>query len=105
LAISLRKYILQLNNRRKKLNFWARGRCENLEEEYEYRFRVLAVNRGGRGQPGPPSAPVIAMHKNIPPALKVRSYSDLWGLVRKHYQAFKNIKNLVLKKEKLEILL
>jgi hypothetical protein len=48
-----------------------RGRCENLEEEYEYRFRVLALNRGGRGEPGPSSDPIIAMHKNIPPALKV----------------------------------
>ena len=49
-----------------------RGRCENLEEEYEYRFRVLAVNRGGRGDPGLSSEPIIAMHKNIPPTLKVR---------------------------------
>jgi hypothetical protein len=60
-----------------------RGRCENLEEEYEYRFRVLALNRGGRGEPGPSSEPIIAMHKNIPPALKVtgRGYKEMSSII------------------------
>ena len=52
--------------------FYFRGRCENLVEEYEYMFRVLAVNKGGRGHPGPPSQSVIAMYKNIPPSIKVK---------------------------------
>ncbi len=52
--------------------FIIRGRCENLVEEYEYMFRVLAVNKGGRGHPGPQSQSVIAMYKNIPPSIKVR---------------------------------
>ena len=48
-----------------------RGRCENLIEEYEYRFRVIAVNQGGHSRPSQPSSPVIAMHKHIPPSIKV----------------------------------
>ena len=49
-----------------------RGRCENLEEEYEYRFRVVAVNRAGKSYPGTSTEPVIAMHKNVSPYIKVR---------------------------------
>ena len=48
-----------------------RGRCENLEEEYEYRFRVVAVNKAGKSQPSPTSDNVVAMHKNISPFIKV----------------------------------
>ena len=48
-----------------------RGRCENLEEEYQYRFRVLALNKAGRSQPSSSSECVVAMHKNISPFLKV----------------------------------
>ena len=48
-----------------------RGRCENLEEEYQYRFRVVAINKAGKSQPGPSSDTVVAMHKNISPFLKV----------------------------------
>ena len=51
--------------------YYFRGRCENLVEEYEYMFRVLAVNKGGKGKPGAPSQSVIAMYKNIPPTIKV----------------------------------
>lgn len=54
-----------------------RGRCENLQEEYQYRFRLVAVNRAGHSKPGIMSESVIAMHKNISPYLKVRSYSSL----------------------------
>ena len=50
-----------------------RGRCENLEEEYQYRFRVVAVNKAGRSQPSSSSETVVAMHKNISPFLKVSS--------------------------------
>ena len=49
-----------------------RGRCENLEEEYEYKFRVVAVNKAGRSEPGSATNPVIAIYKNIPPFIKVR---------------------------------
>ena len=48
-----------------------RGRCENLSEEYQYRFRVIAVNKAGKSQPGPSSDNVVAMHKNISPFIKV----------------------------------
>ena len=48
-----------------------RGRCENLEEEYEYRIRVIAVNKAGKSQPGPSSDSVVAMHKNVSPFIKV----------------------------------
>ena len=48
-----------------------RGRCENLDEEYQYRFRVIAVNKAGRSQPSSCSETVVAMHKNISPFLKV----------------------------------
>ena len=48
-----------------------RGRCENLDEEYQYRFRVIAVNKAGKSQPSSCSETVVAMHKNISPFLKV----------------------------------
>ena len=48
-----------------------RGRCENLSEEYQYRFRVIAVNKAGKSQPGTSSENVVAMHKNISPFIKV----------------------------------
>ena len=48
-----------------------RGRCENLDEEYQYRFRVIAVNKAGKSQPSSSSDTVVAMHKNISPFLKV----------------------------------
>ena len=32
---------------------------------------MLAVNRAGRGSPGHPSDPVVAMYKNITPSVKV----------------------------------
>ena len=48
-----------------------RGRCENLDEEYQYRFRVIAVNKAGKSQPSSSSETVVAMHKNISPFLKV----------------------------------
>jgi len=48
-----------------------RGRCENLEEEYEYKFRVIAVNRAGKSSPGSASESVIAMHKYVSPYIKV----------------------------------
>ena len=48
-----------------------RGRCENLQEEYEYRFRVVAVNRAGKSKPSSMSDAVIAMHKNVSPYVKV----------------------------------
>jgi hypothetical protein len=47
-----------------------RGRCENLQEEYQYRFRLVAVNRAGKSITGPSSETVTAMHKNIPPFIK-----------------------------------
>ena len=50
-----------------------RGRCENLSEEYQYRFRVIAVNKAGKSLPGPSSDNVVAMHKNISPFIKVFS--------------------------------
>ena len=48
-----------------------RGRCENLQEECQYRFRVVAVNKAGRSPTGPSSESVVAMHKNISPFIKV----------------------------------
>ena len=54
-----------------------RGRCENLEEEFQYRFRVTAANKAGKGQPGPSSETVVAMHKNISPFLKVITSSHI----------------------------
>lgn len=48
-----------------------RGRCENLQEEYEYRFRIIAINKAGRSPPSPSSDNVVAMHKNISPFIKV----------------------------------
>ena len=48
-----------------------RGRCENLQEEFEYRFRVIAVNKAGKSQASHISESVIAMHKNISPFIKV----------------------------------
>ena len=48
-----------------------RGRCENLREEYEYRFRVIAVNRAGCGKPSSASDPVKAIYKNVSPFIKV----------------------------------
>ena len=50
-----------------------RGRCENLSEEYQYRFRVIAVNKAGKSLPGPSSDNVVAMHKNISPFIKVNT--------------------------------
>jgi hypothetical protein len=54
-----------------------RGRCENLEEEYEYRFRVVAVNKGGKSQPGLPSSPIIAIHRQISPYIKSGGLTDI----------------------------
>merc|ERR1712025_1488941 len=51
--------------------------CEGLQEEYEYKFRVCAVNRAGKGEPGPASDSIIAMHKNIPPFIKGDGLSDI----------------------------
>ena len=48
-----------------------RGRCENLQEEYEYKFRVVAVNRAGKSIPSSASDSVIAMHKYVSPYIKV----------------------------------
>ena len=48
-----------------------RGRCENLQEEYEYRFRVIAVNKAGYSKTGLASDPVKAIYKNISPFIKV----------------------------------
>ena len=48
-----------------------RGRCENLQEEYEYRFRVIAVNKAGYSKTGSASDPVKAIYKNISPFTKV----------------------------------
>ena len=49
-----------------------RGRCENLQEEYEYRFRVIAVNKAGYSKTGQASESVKAIYKNISPFIKVR---------------------------------
>lgn len=54
-----------------------RGRCENLQEEYQYRFRIVAVNQAGKSLPGTSSDTIVAMHKNIPPFIKGDSISDL----------------------------
>merc|ERR1711915_985745 len=53
------------------------GRCENLQEEYEYRFRVVAVNRAGKGNPGAASEPIVAMHKNVSPYIKGEGLKDV----------------------------
>ena len=53
-----------------------RGRCENLQEEYQYRFRVVAVNRAGKSAAGTSSETVTAMHKNIPPFIKGNTLED-----------------------------
>ena len=47
-----------------------KGRCENLQEEYQYRFRIVAVNIAGKSNAGTSSETVTAMHKNIPPFIK-----------------------------------
>ena len=57
-----------------------RGRCENLLEEYEYRFRVIAVNKAGRSTPGTSSEPVVAMHKYVSPYIKVSLLTDVFSL-------------------------
>ena len=54
-----------------------KGRCENLQEEYQYRFRTIAVNKAGKSEPGPSSDTVTAMHKNIPPFIKGDGLTDL----------------------------
>jgi len=54
-----------------------RGRCENLQEEYEYRFRVVAVNRAGKSMPGTSSQPVKAIHKNVSPFIKGEGLQDI----------------------------
>eukprot|EP00092_Neocalanus_flemingeri_P000855 GFUD01000912.1.p1 GENE.GFUD01000912.1~~GFUD01000912.1.p1 ORF type:complete len:2609 (-),score=679.76 GFUD01000912.1:80-7906(-) len=54
-----------------------RGRCENLQEEYEYRFRVVAVNRAGKSKAGSASEAVIAMHKNVSPYIKGEGLKDI----------------------------
>ena len=53
-----------------------KGRCENLHEEYQYRFRIIAVNRAGKSLHGPSSENVTAMHKNIPPFIKGDGLTD-----------------------------
>jgi len=54
-----------------------RGRCENLREEYEYRFRVIAVNRAGYSKPGSASDPVKAIYKNVSPYIKGDGLRDI----------------------------
>ena len=46
--------------------------CMAISKEYQYRFRVIAINRAGKSQPGPSSDTVVAMHKNVSPFIKVR---------------------------------
>ena len=59
-----------------------RGRCENQDEEYQYRFRVIALNKAGKSQPSSSSESVVAMHKNISPFLKVIVLLTQSGSVR-----------------------
>merc|ERR1712050_517488 len=54
-----------------------RGRCENLQEEYEYRFRVIAVNKAGYSKTGLASDPVKAIYKNISPFIKGDGLKDI----------------------------
>merc|ERR1712226_1285512 len=47
-----------------------KGKQEGLVEGCEYQFRVRAVNKGGPSKPSPPSLPMIAKTRFLPPHLK-----------------------------------
>jgi len=46
-----------------------KGKQEGLIEGCEYQFRVRAVNKGGPSKPSPPSLPMIAKTRFLPPHL------------------------------------
>ena len=54
-----------------------RGRCENLDEEYQYRFRVIAVNKAGRSEASHASRPKVAKETDLMPFVDARNMTDV----------------------------
>merc|ERR1712226_190801 len=54
-----------------------KGKQEGLVEGCEYQFRVRAVNKGGPSKPSPPSLPMIAKTRFLPPHLKGDGMYDI----------------------------
>jgi len=54
-----------------------KGKQEGLIEGCEYQFRVRAVNKGGPSNPSPPSVPMIAKTRFLPPHLKGDGMYDI----------------------------
>jgi len=54
-----------------------RGKQDGLIEGCEYQFRVRAVNKGGPSKPSPPSLPMIAKTRFLPPHLKGDGMHDI----------------------------
>merc|ERR1711963_35803 len=54
-----------------------RGKQDGLVEGCEYQFRVRAVNKGGPSKPSPPSLPMIAKTRFLPPHLLGDGLKDL----------------------------
>jgi len=54
-----------------------KGKQDGLIEGCEYQFRIKAVNKGGASKPGPPSLPMIAKTRFLPPHLKGDGMYDI----------------------------
>jgi len=54
-----------------------KGKQEGLVEGCEYQFRIRAVNKGGPSNPSPPSVPMIAKTRFLPPHLKGDGMYDI----------------------------
>jgi len=54
-----------------------KGTQDGLVEGCEYQFRLKAINKGGASIPGPPSVPMIAKTRFLPPHLKGDGMYDI----------------------------
>merc|ERR1711962_1135680 len=54
-----------------------KGKQDGPVEGQEYQFRIRAVNKGGPSNPGPPSLPMIAKTRFLPPHLKGDGMYDI----------------------------
>lgn len=61
----------------KEMGGMIKGRQDGLVEGCEYQFRIRAVNKGGPSIPSPPSIPMVAKTRYLPPHLKGDGMYDI----------------------------